>query len=153
MNFSFPIPVIDKVALSTQYGHRHPIAERRVPHGKRKFADNVLDHLKKYLIRHTGREAKIRRHLSSKSSYTRLASHHLENQHFQDTEQDTKQPPKVMPFHPSKQSPEIISQKFDCSDEFLKYGALSSQVAFAYMSSGYSFAKTMETIIFKQNNQ
>jgi hypothetical protein len=42
----------------------------------------------------------------------------LKNLHFQDTEQDAKQPPKIPPFHLSKQSPEIISQKFDCSNEF-----------------------------------
>jgi hypothetical protein len=47
-----------------------------------------------------------------------LQTQSLENLHFQDTEQDIKLPPKIPHFHLSQQSPETISQKFDCSDEF-----------------------------------
>ena len=61
-------------------------------------------------------------------------------EYFQDTVQDTKQPPKIPPFHLSKQSPEIISQKVDCSDEFERHGAQPFKVVFAYMSSDCSFA-------------
>jgi hypothetical protein len=41
----------------------------------------------------------------------------FDNPHFQDIEQAVKQRPKIPPFHLSKQSPEISSQKFDCSDD------------------------------------